>query len=637
MVIEQEVLPFLQWWLPSAQGTEGFKFGGLAIFLLVLLVLSVLGLIFGYLVATIRNGPLEGVYVVAESILAAVPDFFRTSSRRVWAMATLAMKESLRGWVLVAFIVFAVVLLYARWFLDVRSDHPGRLYMGFVVTATNYLVMILAMFLSAFSLPKDIQARTIYTVVTKPVRAGEIVLGRIIGFTLIGSGILLVMCLASYAFVVTGLAHSHEIEGTADEVDAEMELATDEVGPETTRDAHHRHRLIRTEGGGLRTDVQAGHWHEVQRVGEGADARYVVQPPQGELQARVPVYGKLSFINRTGGPGRGVSVGQEWTYRRYVEGKTLAAAVWTFENVTPERFPNGLPLEMTLRIFRTHKGDIEKGVQGSIFVRNPNTNADVRSSAPIPFEGKEFVTQELFIPNKLTAIRNDGTTVDDIDLFDLVDEEKRLEVWLRCEDPAQYFGVAQADLYIRAESRSFFLNFLKAYLGLWVQMVMLVCFGVTFSTFLSGPIALLATLSTLILGQFTRFIANVLNAQVTNNDTLARLIGSVPGADGSNLGGGPIESTIRLLTQANLTTELGIGSVATQVIQWVDNLLLAGMHLITMYCLPNFSEFNTSDYLAYGFNISGDLLAQQVVTCLGFALALSVAGYFFLRTREIAA
>ena len=69
----------------------------------------------------------------------------------------------------------------------------------------------MALFISAFSLPTDIKNRTIHTVVTKPVRSGEIVLGRIVGFTLIGTALLVIMGVCSYVFVVRSLDHTHEI------------------------------------------------------------------------------------------------------------------------------------------------------------------------------------------------------------------------------------------------------------------------------------------------------------------------------------------------------------------------------------------------------------------------------------------
>ena len=74
-------------------------------------------------------------------------------------------------------------LLFAGWFIDPASPDPARLYLDLVLTTTGYLMLLLALFLSALSLPADIKNRTLHTVVTKPVRPSEIVLGRMLGFT----------------------------------------------------------------------------------------------------------------------------------------------------------------------------------------------------------------------------------------------------------------------------------------------------------------------------------------------------------------------------------------------------------------------------------------------------------------------
>ena len=80
-----------------------------------------------------------------------------------------------------------------------------------MLTATTWLVMIMMVFLSAFSLPNDIKSHTIYTIVTKPVRPSEIVLGRIVGFAAVGTALLAVMGLFSYVFVVRALNHTHDL------------------------------------------------------------------------------------------------------------------------------------------------------------------------------------------------------------------------------------------------------------------------------------------------------------------------------------------------------------------------------------------------------------------------------------------
>ena len=53
--------------------------------------------------------------------------------------------------------------------------------------------------------------------------------------------------------------------------------------------------------------------------------------------------------------------------------------------------------------------------------------------------------------------------------------------------------------------------------------------------------------------------------------------------------------------------------------------------------IENFGRFDTSELIANGYNVFNDLLIQQSVTAFGYVVVFAVLGYFFLRTREIAA
>ncbi|GIW91020.1 MAG: ABC transporter permease [Pirellulaceae bacterium] len=632
MVIEREILPYLEWLLFGPQGV-----GALFVFIFLVAIVALLAIAGSYLVASIRYGPVEGFYSVAQTIADGVPDLVRLSPRRVAAMAYLAIKESIRRKVLVAFVVFAVLLLYAGWFLDVKSDHPARLYLSFVVTATNYLVLLLALFLSTFSLPNDIKNRTIYTIVTKPVRASEIILGRTLGFVVVGSILLAAMGLFSYGFVVRNLSHQHQLDADPEEILAALERDGFWEG-QTTLDRLHRHtvRIDKSQLetlGAVTTEIERGHWHTVRLVQEGQRRRFVLSGPQGDLQARVPIYGKLRFLSRSGGPGTGVNVGNEWTYRQYIEGGTLAAAIWTFDGITPEKFPDGLPLELNIRIFRTHKGDIEKGVMGTLLVKCPDRGRRIHSSTPRNFYAREFVIDRQLIPRKLEAIDSETSTVTEVDLFDLVDNGK-IEVWLQCAERGQYFGMAQADVYLRAANRPFWLNFVKGYLGIWLQMVLIIAFGVAASTFLSGPIGMISTLGAVILGFSSQFVVGVMEGAIQSNPVLNPIFGTMINEERAVPGGGPIESLIRLVTQKNVMIDLDLPKAAELTVKSLDAVLMAAMMAITRM-MPDFRYFHTADYLAYGYNIGGDLIAQQVTVALGYVLVLTVAGYFCLKVREV--
>jgi hypothetical protein len=318
-------------------------------------------------------------------------------------------------------------------------------------------------------------------------------------------------------------------------------------------------------------------------------------------------------MDRTGRPGKGISVGKEWTYRQYIEGGSLAAGVWTFQGITADQFPENVPLEMSLSVFRTYKADIVSPVAGTITIKNPTTGL---SSEALPFGAREFTTYTYPIPRSLKAVTPDGT-FRDVDLFqDLVDEQGRMEIWIACSDAAQYFGMAQPDVYIRGREGTFAWNFAKAYLGIWLQMIIITFFGVMFSTLLSGPVAMFAALMVYLIGLFKEFVLRLVS-------------GDLPG-------GGPLEALLRTIFQKNVTIELDMGPVVDRVVPALDKVFLFFLWIGALI-FPDFSAFDTSRFVAYGFDISGSLLAQHFLVTAAFVVGLSIYGYFFLRTREVAA
>lgn len=629
----QDLRTYVEWLLPNFEGRQA---GALLIALFLLACGSVLAMFIAYVVGAIRHGPIEGFMTMASGVAQAVPDMVLMAPRRLAAIARLAVKESLRARVLVVFVVFAIGLSLGGWFIDPGTDHPSRTYLKFVLPTTTYLVMTMALLMSTLSLPADIKSRTIYTVVTKPVRPSEVVLGRMLGYVLVGTVVVALMGVVSYVFVLRGLSHSHVIEAEPAEIEAA--LAADGVWRgHTSRDARHRHEIVITRGRDGTDEVVVDREHEHLHELVKDESGWRVGPPMDQLRARVPRYGSLSFLNRNGGEGRGISVGKEWTYRRYIEGDTLAAGVWLFKGIDERRFPDGLPVELTLSVYRTYKGDIKTAVKGSITLRNPDATAPVRESQPIAFYSREFETDQQVIPRTVQAVSATGETIPEADIFeDLCDEEGRIEVVVRCRDGNQYFGVSQADVYLVESDRSFLGNFIKGYLGVWMQMVLVICFGVMFSTFLSSPIAVIATLSIIVLGTFRDGIHEQFRGVYNSNAILVQMFGTVAGEGEGAPGGGPIESFIRMVTQKNLTMPLDMGWLAEGIIKSIDVVMMGMLEVLT-YVAPNFAKFNTAEHVAYGYNISPGLLGQQVTTCATYVTSLSLVGYFLLKTREVGA
>jgi len=603
MVLEEEIPKFAAWIGPA-----------LLWYLLAGGLVAVSAAALAWLTQSLLYGPLAAGDRVYRGVLTGLEDLASMSPGRIWALARLAIQESLRRNVLVALALFLLIVLFAGWFLDPKSVNPGKLYLGFILGATNLLVCLVTLVLSVFSLPADIKAKAIQTVTTKPVRTGEIVLGRILGFSIVGATLLAIMGLIGWAFVVRSVSHGHE--AAVEDVVEIKDVGGAVTGFEgrTSLDRGHRHRFDLDASGSGYTDNVQGHRHAVRRAGNG----YSVGPAEGMLEARRPQRGTLRFLDREGRPStKGISVGSEWSYRQYIEGGSLAAAIWKFEGLSEQEYPNGLPLEMIVRVFRTYKGVIEKGIKGSVRVRNP---ASGLQSDPFYFTAREFTIDSLLIPRKLASTSTDGGTRQ-IDLFQDVVADGRVEVILQCLEPAQYYGVAQADFYLRAGDGSFALNYAKSCLGILFSMLLVTAMGVMFSTFLGGPLALFATLAVVLVGQFREFIQRLFESQVTGDSTI------VPG-------GGPIESLYRIVTQESITVDLD-PSPAVQIMKTFDTLLLAPMRLLAAI-FPSLSTLGTSDFVAGGFDIPFDLVAEHGMETLGYLLAFFIAGAFCLKSREVA-
>jgi hypothetical protein len=134
------------------------------------------------------------------------------------------------------------------------------------------------------------------------------------------------------------------------------------------------------------------------------------------------------------------------------------------------------------------------------------------------------------------------------------------------------------------------------------------------STFLSGPVAIIATTGAMLGGIFVEFMGKL--------------------AMGETYGGGPFESFVRLLTQQNVVEEME-PSMRTTVVQSAD-VVAQGFLWVFSTILPALGDFSFSGYVAYGYDVSGNTLGTCVFRALAFLVPVFLAGCFFLRTREVA-
>ena len=152
---------------------------------------------------SLRHGP-KGYALFRRGLSSYITDVISVSPARVLAVSRLTLKEAVRRKALAVFVVFALLLMFAGWFMSSgnnRDDLQAGVQIWFLLTAISWLILPAAMFLSCWSIPEDIRVRSLHTVVTKPIRRIEIVLGRMLGFASVIVAVILVMGISGYIWI----------------------------------------------------------------------------------------------------------------------------------------------------------------------------------------------------------------------------------------------------------------------------------------------------------------------------------------------------------------------------------------------------------------------------------------------------
>jgi len=619
-------------------------------------------------------------------VLRWIPRFFRDllqlSPRRVFAIAQLTFREAVRRKALVVFGMFALLFMFGSWFMDnpnERMDLQVKNYISFVLTAITWLLLPVVLLISCWGLPEDIRNRSLHTVVTKPVRKTEIVIGRMLGFASLMTILVVAMGLTGYVWIDREVAHNLTVYSESFEVDGEETLVeyVDLDGSVT----------VRVTSGEDPTQVTTAASRSALRKDNPAlyelTERARAEALKRHLVAKRPVLGTISFKGDDGGPTElGVNTGDIWEYRTYIAGGTQWRAIWDFENIDEVgiRRGNGLRLESSFEAFRTHKGDdiqqpllvqftlvrvnrnvfrdadgnavtvsavrktgessYEASIDGATVPVNPVQVAahevEVRGNAyvlvddpdvavqvvetlkvPLPsFNIVEFGENITLIRSRVDFYDQDSGERRELDLFkDLVNDQRELRVEVACLDSGQYLGMAQRDLFVQLPSNSFAIGFAKAICGIWLMLVMIVVLGVTSSCFLKGPVASLLTLVMLLVGQGFKAF-------------LEKIV------KGDVEGGGPIESIIRIIRQINLTDDLPDTKFYAAV-KSIDSFLNEGLYIVENI-VPDFRSFQMDTYIANGFDVPwSHAMAPSIGIALAYLIPCLVIAYYSLSLREL--
>lgn len=113
--------------------------------------------------------------------------------RSIWAVATNTIKQAVRMKVAVVFMILLFVLLPVLGMTTTGDETlKGRLqtFVSYGLSLTSFLLCLLTIIVSIYSVTSDIDQKQIYTVITKPIRRFQLILGKLLGVLLLDVALL---------------------------------------------------------------------------------------------------------------------------------------------------------------------------------------------------------------------------------------------------------------------------------------------------------------------------------------------------------------------------------------------------------------------------------------------------------------
>lgn len=540
-----------------------------------------------------------------------VRDLFKLSPRRTLALAKLSVKEAIRDKLFMVFVIFLMIFLFpAKWFLPVlKPEDEIRLSVDVTAFASAIFLLVPAVIISAFRIPKDIKDQTIYTIVTKPVERFEIVLGRFVGYGVLVSIALGLMTVVGWVYLTFGTTFDPKAVEESQrsrvplrgKIDFKARVA-DYSGTNVGREFEYRKYIA-----GAKTSSERALWM-FDRVPSTLAAADV---------PAVPCEFTFDIFRLTkGDENRGVDVNirvVSWKCGQKPPEVKGGEGAWLWTDPEKEKAYKEKRTALDEKLRKKEIGGPD--APPSLAYARPQTEAwkyveqlaeefgffEIGST-----EVYDFHPATVYLPTSLFRNARDGSPPDG---------GPRLTVYVKCLSPGQMLGMAQGDLYLMEGEKTFSENYFKNALGLWCRAMILVGVAVTLSTYLSGVITLLATIFLYLSAYLAEHLRDV--------------------ANGQSVGGGPFESLTRLLSASTPTTQLEDTATkrtidfGDRVFQWVfrryENIV------------PNIDAFSWTNYLKEGFNINTEYLVVNLILLAGYLLPWALLSYYLIRNREVAA
>jgi hypothetical protein len=374
---------------------------------------------------------------------------------RIWAVAVNTIKQALRMKIAAVFIILLFVLLPLMGFSATGDGTlKGRLqtFISYGLSLTSFLLCLLTIIMSVYALTSDLDQRQIYTVITKPIRRFQLVLGKLLGIVLLDIFLLLVFSAVIYTLTV--YTPKFYGAGKEDLTKLQNEFFT------------ARKHLVPAEA-----DVTEEVKQTLERLKKDQQLPENVLENETSHQRLVESLTERLKLSKTA-----AAIGHE--------------VIWEFYDVGP--------LEPNQSIFVRFKYDVSRNppdlqVYGNWLIGDTRQiRYGTKIETPIyDFERKDLIrtAQEIEVP--ADAIADDGYL--SVAFFNPP-----------LNDTIVIFP--PGDLSVLYKADSFTANFLRAVLLILLRLIFLACLGTLTATFLSFPVAILCCLVVLFTGTISGFV-----------------------------------------------------------------------------------------------------------------------------------
>ncbi|MFA5238532.1 MAG: hypothetical protein WC476_02315 [Phycisphaerae bacterium] len=373
----------------------------------------------------------------------------------IWAVAINTLKQAVRMKVAIVFIILLFILLPLMGFtMTGDGSLKGRLqtFISYGFSLTDLLLSLLTIVVSVYSLTSDIRQKQMYTVITKPIRRFQIILGKLLGVILLD--VVLLVLFSAVIYTIT-IYTPKFYKATPDELaQADNEFFTARAG------------LIPPEVDVTQEVIDT--YNKLEKTG---------QLPIGVSDSKQSRESYIKALTQT------IKLGK----LAVVVGHDL---IWEFNNVKPFdpnqslfiRFKYDVSVDpIDLQVFSKWFVGDDRQVKYATGIRTPIYS----------FDRKDLIRTSHEIVCPADAVAEDGYLA--VGFFN-VPLNKTVVIF-----------PPQDGLEVLYKADTFTANFLRAVILVLFRLIFLACLGMLASTFLSFPVAILFCFAIFFTGTVSEF------------------------------------------------------------------------------------------------------------------------------------